>query len=168
MRKILTYPNPILRKVSIPLKPDEIHSEEIQFLIAELVETMKASDGIGLAAIQIGERRGLFVYETGQGVEVVINPRKICKRGEDITEESCLSLPYFVGEIKRPAEIDVEYINGEGNAIKRTLKGREARIFQHEFDHLYGVLLLNHVHWTKVDKWKKVLKKMRRVEKKKR
>jgi peptide deformylase len=148
---VLIYGSRILRQ----------HSEEVvtnyrlEELINTLFETLEKKGGIGLAAPQIGELKRIFVMDTfpldDEQVEkfkrVVINPRILATSIETLKyPEGCLSIPNICEEVERPREIEVRYLDETFNPVERKLKGTEARIFQHEFDHLEGILFIDKIH----------------------
>jgi len=150
LRKIVTLPNPALkRKARTITKFDR----ELHNLIDDMVETMRAAPGVGLAAPQVGLSDRLIVieYYEKEGEEekedalkkvwAVINP-EIVKVSEEtlLGVEGCLSIPGLVGEVERHVEVQVRGMNRHGKTMKVKAKGWLARIFQHEVDHLNGVL----------------------------
>ncbi len=145
------YGDPILRRKADPIT--EI-SSSIRKLVEEMIETMDACDGVGLAAPQVHHSIRLFVTreilesEDGRGglgkVEVFINP--VLLETKDKTwkaQEGCLSIPAIHGDVERPEEIVVEYLNLEGQKIKKHLSGWNAKVFLHENDHINGVLFID-------------------------
>jgi peptide deformylase len=160
--KIVTYPNEILRqpaaRVVFPLSKDIIK------LTRDMMDTVKAADGIGLAAPQVGKSLRLVVInmET-QGVPLfaLYNPKIVARSFKKIeVEEGCLSLPGIFGMVKRPKKITVEAQNAEGKKIRFTDDGWIARVAQHKIDHVNRVLLIDHAKkYTQggelVKEWKK-------------
>lgn len=150
LRKIVTLPDPVLkRKAHTVTKFDK----DLKTLLDDMVETMREAPGVGLAAPQIGLSDRIIVveyYEREEDEEIedapkkvwaVINP-EIVKTSEEtlMGVEGCLSIPGLVGEVERHAEIQVKGMNRQGKPLKIKAKGWLARIFQHEIDHLNGVL----------------------------
>jgi peptide deformylase len=113
-------------------------------LAADMITTMYEAPGVGLAAPQVGVQKRLFVYDTGdgEGARVIVNPVITEARGEWEFEEGCLSVPGLHWTIVRPKEIHLTGYDLEGNEISIEADEYEARVFQHELDHLDGVLLL--------------------------
>jgi peptide deformylase len=114
-------------------------------LAEDMVATMYRAEGVGLAANQIGVRKRVFVYDVGDGPEVVVNPRITESRGEFTYEEGCLSVPKLYWPIVRADEV---YLTGQdlnGNELAREGSEKLGRVFLHEVDHLDGVLLLEHL-----------------------
>lgn len=149
------YGDPILRKIGAPVT--EI-TNDLKTLVKEMVETMDACDGVGLAAPQVHHSIQLFVIrkpiETLRKVEhgevkVFINP-KLSSPSEDTWKapEGCLSIPTIHGEVVRPKEITVEYINLEGKQLTERVSGWQARVIMHENDHLQGILFIDHLDPT--------------------
>jgi len=150
LRKIITLPEPVLRrKARAIMKVDK----NLQTLIDDMVETMREAPGVGLAAPQIGLSERLIVVEYFERAEdeekedapkkvwAVVNP-EVIKASEDtlLGVEGCLSIPGLVGEVERHAAIQVRGLNRHGKPTKIKAEGWLARIFQHEIDHLNGVL----------------------------
>lgn len=142
--KIITNPNPILRKKSKKLSAEEIKSKEMQKLCADMAKTMLAKDGVGLAAPQVGKNIRLCVINTKNGVQCLINP-KITKKSwaKEWGEEGCLSFPGLFGEVRRHKKIICEYVDKNKKIIKLEADGLLARVIQHETDHLDGVLFID-------------------------
>ena len=144
-RQIVHYPDPVLRKRARPV--DRI-DESIRELVQEMFEIMDEEDGIGLAAPQVGESLRLFVTgphaESGHPHRVFINPVLSGFQGElESHDEGCLSLPGIRGEIRRQPHAVIEALDLEGNAVKLESGEFIARVWQHEFDHLEGVLIID-------------------------
>jgi peptide deformylase len=111
-------------------------------LADDMLETMYAAPGVGLAAPQVGIQKRLFVYDAGEGPSVVINPRISESAGEWTYEEGCLSVPGLSWPIVRPREILLEGLDLDGNELAIEAEEYLARVYQHEVDHLDGVLLI--------------------------
>ena len=164
-REILVLPDQRLRQVAddIPEVDDSVKK-----LAADMLETMYAAPGIGLAATQIGEMKRLVVMDLSKDGEkpdpiVLINP-EIKKYSEETvtTEEGCLSIPEIYYDVERPAEVTVEYTDLEGKRVTRDAKDRLAICIQHELDHLDGVLYIDYLSRLKRDR---VIKKFQKAEK---
>ena len=136
---IRQYGDPVLKQ-----RTREV--EEIDGTVAKLVEdmfeAMYDAPGAGLAANQVGVQRRIFVYDVGQGPRTVINPRIVETSGEWTYEEGCLSVPGLSWEIVRPDRVHLVGLDLDGNEISVEAGELEGRVFQHELDHLDGVLLL--------------------------
>ncbi len=143
VRKIRVLPDPVLRqKAKKVTKIDK----SIQRLIDDMIETMRAVAGVGLAAPQVGVLLKVAVIEIpGDEVIVLVNPEIIKKEGERIIGEACLSIPGYQGEIKRSVRVKVKAQDRQGR--KTRLKGEEllAQALEHEIDHLNGVLYVDHL-----------------------
>ena len=111
-------------------------------LADDMLVTMRDASGAGLAANQVGVRKRMFVYDIGNGPEIIINPTITESRGEWTYEEGCLSVPGLFWPIVRPKEVLLSGQNLDGETITREGDELLARVFQHEVDHLDGVLLL--------------------------
>ncbi len=142
MLKIITQPNPILRKKSQAVK--DILAQKIQELIPQMAETMVNHDGAGLAAPQIGKNIRLITVNHKDRVLAIINP-KITKKSflKEWGEEGCLSVPDKFGEVKRSKSIIIEYIDEKNNQKILKAPGLLARVIQHEIDHLDGILFID-------------------------
>ena len=124
---------------------------ELRKLVASMIETMLAANGVGLAAPQIGRNLNLFVMRGGNDnreMRVVINPKTIIEVGEDVSTanekiESCLSIPGILGRVTRCHEVRCVYWDENGHRHEESLKGMDARIYQHERDHLVGKLFVD-------------------------
>lgn len=141
--EIKKYPNPVLRK-----KCQEVAeiTDEIRNLSQDMKETMRRKDGLGLAAPQIGELKRIIIVQTANGAEVFINPKITGKSKEtEIREEGCLSFPGLFLKIKRAGEIEMEFLDLRGEKKEIKAEGLSARIFQHEIDHLDGILLIDRI-----------------------
>ena len=148
IRKIVQYGNETLRKKS---KEVLKVSKKIQVLVHDMMETMYANNGVGLAAPQIGENLRIFVIDVATGNEplnpmVFINPKIIAKSGACSSYEGCLSFPEAYTDVKRYANVKVKAIglNGKPFVIEAHDGSLLARAIQHEFDHLDGVLFVDH------------------------
>jgi len=148
VRPILTAPDPRLKAVSRPVVRVD---DEIRRLIDDLVESMYAADGIGLAAIQIGVPKRILVMDLDQrdgkkNPLTFINPKILWASEELATfEEGCLSVPEIWEEVARPAKIRAEYLDRDGARQELEAEGLLATCLQHEMDHLEGVLFLDHL-----------------------
>jgi peptide deformylase len=150
LRTIVTLPDPVLRRKARPVAKFD---KNLHTLIDDMIETMREAPGVGLAAPQIGLSERLLVieyYEREEDEEneeapkkvwAVINP-EIMKASDDMVMgvEGCLSIPGLLGEVERHAEVQVKALNRHGKLMKIKAKGWLARIFQHEIDHLNGIL----------------------------
>lgn len=138
---IVKYGDATLRRVSRPVT--EI-TPRILTLLDDMKETMRAADGCGLAAVQVGVLRRVVVIEVEEGtVYELINPRIIAFTGEQQEEEGCLSLPGRQGRTRRPFAVTVRALNRHGEEIEVTGKGLLARALCHEIDHLDGKLFID-------------------------
>ena len=131
----------------------------IAALADTMIETMYAAPGVGLAANQIGIQKRLFVYDKGEGPVVVVNPVIVESEGEWTYEEGCLSVPGLSWDITRPNAIHLVGYDLDGNEISIETDEFEGRIFQHEMDHLNGVLLVERLDDDQKKAAKKLLRK---------
>lgn len=137
-RKIITDKDPTLRQTS---RPVERVTPRIQQLLDDMLETMRAADGVGLAAPQVGVLRRLVVIEVEEDHPIfLINPEIIYEAGEQEEPEGCLSIPGRSGIVRRPMKVTVRATGRDGKAFEMTGEGLLARAFCHEIDHLDGKL----------------------------
>ena len=148
---IYTAPDPLLKTVS---KPVDTVDAEIRKLVDDMFETMYAAPGIGLAAIQVGVQKRLLVVDiVGKGNQdaapqamALINPEITWVSDHDATyEEGCLSVPDHYADVVRPAEVEVSYLDVDGEEQILRADGLLATCIQHEMDHLDGILFLDHL-----------------------
>ena len=148
LRKILTEPNKILRKKSLLVK--EVN-KEIQNLMDDMLQTMYAAPGIGLAAIQVGVPKRVIVMDIARDNEpkkpmYFINPEIVAKSKNNSTyEEGCLSVPGQFAEIERPDQCHIKYLDYHGKKRELKANGLLATCIQHEMDHLQGILFIDYL-----------------------
>lgn len=142
MLSIVKHPDPILRRVALPLTESEI--PHLQSLVAEMIETMHANKGVGLAAPQIGRSCRLIIVSHKKGDIPMINP-EISHRSllKEWGEEGCLSIPGVFGEVRRSRRVSVRYTDTAGKVQTLQAAGLLARVIQHEIDHLDGILFID-------------------------
>jgi len=139
--KILTYPNPLLKKKAQVVKNSQ--SPEIKKLILDMLETMEKNNGLGLAANQVGQPERICVIKVEGKTHIFINPRLKSKSWSKVVcEEGCLSFPGKFIPIKRSKNIKVEALNRDGKKFVLKAEGFLSRVIQHEVDHLDGVLFI--------------------------
>ena len=142
-RSILEYPDPRLRQRSAPV---EQFDDDLSCLIDDLIETLHATGGIGLAAPQVDDRRRVLVMDhsgNATAPDVLVNPVIVADATPGLVEESCLSLPGLEGNVIRATEVRVQAQDRHGATFQRDLSGMEAVCLQHEIDHLDGRLFLD-------------------------
>lgn len=139
--KIVLYGHPVLRKKSLEVKDID---ESLREKLDEMIKIMRKANGIGLAANQVEISERFFVLEVDGNVKRIINP-EILEFGEEIVEyeEGCLSIPMIYKKVSRPDKIKVRYQNERGEEVIEDLSGMWSRAFQHEFDHIEGVLFID-------------------------
>ena len=149
LREIITVGNPRLRQRSRPVKRV---TPEIRQLIDDMVETMHANEGLGLAAAQVGVLQQVIVIEVPENEEIpgsgqlytMINPEIVkASRATEIGNEGCLSIPGYVGEVERALKIVVRGLDVRGKPLRWRWRGFLARVFQHEIDHCAGILYID-------------------------
>lgn len=147
VRPIVRLGHPALRAVAGALSPEGLASSETQQLIDDMVDTMREAHGVGLAAPQVGAEVQLFVYESsGHDIpmHVVVNPMITPHERELVYDwEGCLSIPDLRGMVPRHPAVRVQGLDRAGKPLDYVCRGFEARIVQHEFDHLNGVVFLD-------------------------
>jgi peptide deformylase len=144
--ELIYYPDPRLREISAPV--DQV-TDEIREIAREMFQVMYKTRGVGLAAPQVGLNIRLVVAnmecdpERKDLEEVILNPRIVELRGSEKEREACLSLPGLWTELSRAMEVTVEYTDLEGRTVRKEAADYAARMFQHEVDHLEGILILD-------------------------
>lgn len=156
LRSVLTYPDPRLRQLSLPVENCE--APDIQQLIEDLVKTGEASGhSVGIAAPQIGALwRIIYIncsahVPKGLGPQVLINPRIIAQEDSYRMREGCMSLPEYVGPVPRARRIVVQALTPQGQQVELKAAKFEAVVIQHEIDHLDGVLFIDRMVSLKTD-----------------
>ncbi len=153
IRDIKTYPAKVLKQKAKSVGKAELSSgridDEIKKLIDDMVETLYAKGGAGLAANQVGESKQIAVVDAGEGSIVLINPYIVDKKGKVVAAEGCLSLPGYELEVKRPEKIVVEYLDKSGREQKLKASDLLARVICHEVDHLRGKTILDKLPFFK-------------------
>ena len=129
-------------------------------LVDDMVTTMYEAPGVGLAAPQIGVQKRLFVYDIGEGPEVLVNPVLVEGDGEWVFDEGCLSVPGLSWEIVRPKQVHLTGHDLDGNEVDLEADEYLARVFQHEMDHLDGILLLERLDEDQAKEAKKAVREL--------
>ncbi|MBS0275668.1 MAG: peptide deformylase [Proteobacteria bacterium] len=167
IRPILTAPDPRLKAVSEPVAKVD---GEVRTLIEDMIETMYDADGIGLAAIQVGQPKRILVLDIDQrdgkkNPQAFINP-VITWASEEmaVAEEGCLSIPEIWDEVERPARIKAEYLDRDGKKQTLEADGLLATCLQHEMDHLEGILFVDHLSKLKRSMAMKKLQKAKKLK----
>ena len=192
IRRILTIDNPadlaVLKQVSTPVEGPI--TDELRTLMDDMLETMYAAPGIGLAAVQIGDTRRVIVMDLGDKNGVVcdedpaemtdearakldaerrnpryfVNPEILWTSDETLPyEEGCLSIPEVYDEVERPARVKLRYLNYDGEPVEEDAEGLYAVCIQHEMDHLNGVLFIDHLSRLRRDRAVAKVKKAARL-----
>jgi peptide deformylase len=148
--------SPVLRQHSAEVK---VVDDDVRRLIDEMLETMDAAKGIGLAANQVGVARRVAVVDVDGDRFAMIDPRIVESEGRATAEEGCLSIPEIYGDVTRPDRVVIEALDADGNLYRRDATGLKARAIQHEIDHLDGILFLDHLSLIKrqmlMAKWRR-------------
>jgi len=165
VRDILILPDKRLRLVSKPVAKIDA---QVRALVEDMFDTMYEAPGIGLAAIQIGEARRIVTMDLAKKddprqPQVFINPELVGSSDDkNVHEEGCLSIPEYYEEVERPAQVKVRYLDLDGKQHEVEATGLLATCFQHEIDHLNGVLFIDHISKLKRDR---VIKKFTKAAK---
>jgi peptide deformylase len=159
---ILTFPDPRLRVKALPVSRVDA---DIQCLVDDMLETMYAAPGIGLAAIQVNVPRRVVVIdisETHDQPLCLINPVIVSRDGEEEMDEGCLSVPGFFETVKRAERVRVEALDRDGERFTLDADGLLAVCIQHEIDHLDGKLFVDHISMLKRQRIRRKLEKEQR------
>lgn len=163
VREIVVFPDPLLREVSAPV---EALDDEVRQLVRDMQETMYYKEGAGLAAVQVGELRRIFIADpvlAGGTREdptlVFINPEIVATEGDQEGDEGCLSFPGIFAPVKRPSKVTIRATNLDGEVFEMVGEAILARAFLHETEHLDGKLLIDNVGRLKRELIRRKLKK---------
>jgi len=163
---IRIYPDPVLRA---KCRPVEQFDAGLRKLAADMVETMHAAPGVGLAAPQVGVELRLAVVDVSVGedpslLKVLVNPEIVRREGQETDVEGCLSLPGINDKVDRPLAITVRARDLEGQPYELAAEGYLARAICHEVDHLDGILFTDHLHGLRRERARRQLKKLAEVQ----
>jgi peptide deformylase len=130
--------------------------EDMPELIEHMEAIMRDANGIGLAAPQLGILQRIFIYDVGDGLQALINPKIMQAKGEQLGAEGCLSIPGLRGDVLRADEVVVKGLDQHGKPVRIRAEGLTARVIQHENDHLDGIMFIDHadpdtLHWLDPD-----------------
>lgn len=175
---LVIAPDPRLKKVSEPVKPDELN-DDLRSFMDDLLETMYESNGLGLAAVQVGVHKRILVMDISQGSIrydgthdpeakpdplFLINPEIVWKSDEKfVFEEGCLSFPAQFAQVERPAKVRVSFLDYYGNEREMAFEKLAAVCVQHEIDHLNGIVFVEHLSKMKRDY---IMRKLEKLKKK--
>lgn len=159
---IRLYPDPVLRE---PCAEIAVFDDALRALARDMIETMIAAPGVGLAAPQVGVSRRLAVVDVSVGkrpsaLHVLVNPRLIAGQGSQVDVEACLSVPGISEKVERPSWVRVAAQNLEGEAFELEAEELFARAICHELDHLDGIFFFDHLRGLKRDRVRRALKKL--------
>ena len=159
---IRIYPDPVLR---VDCAPVTSFDEDLRTLVDDMVETMHAAPGVGLAAPQVGIEKQVAIVDVTVGedpdaLRILINPRIVEDSGSELDSEGCLSIPDLSEKVVRPTKIRVLGHDLDGDEVEMEAKDFEARAFCHEIDHLHGVLFIDHLRGLRKEKARRQLKKL--------
>ena len=163
LREIITYPHPVLKKNALPV---ERVDDTLKRLVEDMLETMYAAPGVGLAAPQVAQSIQLCVIDIGvqedkpgSDVLVLFNPKILKAEGKITWNEGCLSVPDFEEDIERAAKITIQAMGRDGKEFQLDAEGLKAVCIQHEMDHLKGVTIADRVSFTKRNMYLQRVKK---------
>ncbi len=167
IRPILRYGADTLHAIAHPV---DDFGADLQTLIDDMIETMYAAPGVGLAAPQVGVPLRLFVADPSSGeasgeLIILANAEVVEQEGTQVEEEGCLSLPGFTARVTRPTRLVVRGMDRDGSPVQFEGEGLRARVFQHELDHLDGSLFVNRLHGIKRDLIVRRVRKLQRAGK---
>mgnify|MGYP001225122952 FL=1 len=157
---ILNYPDPRLHNLAVPVKKV---TEEYKKLIKDMAETMYAAPGIGLAATQVNKHEQIIVIDISENKDsliVLINPKIIDKRGEQVSEEGCLSVPGIYEKVQRAEWIKIQALDDCGNLFELETDGLLSVCIQHEMDHLLGKVFVEYLSSLKKSRIKSKMIKL--------
>ncbi len=166
LREILVVPDPVLKQVSQPVEKVD---DDLRALMDDMLETMYAAPGIGLAAIQVGVPKRVIVMDLAgpdeeKAPRFFVNPEILWASDETLPyEEGCLSIPDIFDEVERPGQVKLKYLNYQGEEVIEDAEGLFAVCIQHEMDHLEGVLFIDHLSRLKRDRAVAKVKKQARA-----
>jgi peptide deformylase len=165
VRKILKYGEPVLEQMAEPVT--EFDTPELRELLTDMWETMYAAKGVGLAAPQIGLGKRISVIDISVGENesdkiIIINPEIVAQEGKQTGEEGCLSIPGFREPVTRANKVTVRAKNERGETVEYSGEELLARAFQHEIDHMDGVLFINRLSALKRDLIRRKIKKLQK------
>jgi peptide deformylase len=160
LRPIRIYPDPVLREICLPV---ERFDEELRRLSADLIDTMRAAPGVGLAAPQVGVALRLCVVDSSGGKDpaaarILVNPEVLDSEGIENEEEGCLSIPDFTERVERPARVNVRARDLAGGEVAFSAEDLLARVVCHEIDHLDGILFVDRLRGLRRERARRALR----------
>jgi len=161
---VLHFPDPRLRQQALPVAAVD---ESVRTLAQDMLETMYAEGGIGLAAIQVGVSRRVVVMDLSEARDeplVLVNPEVLAAEGSEEMQEGCLSVPGFYETVRRAERIHFRYTNLDGEVMEGETDGLFAVCFQHELDHLDGKLFIDYLSPLKRQRIRKKLEKQEKLQ----
>lgn len=170
IREVLTYPNPLLKKVS---RDVTTFDAALHTILDDMCDTMLAENGVGFAAIQMGVDLNALVIIIPRDDDIqyredlyeIINPKIVATNGSEVYKEGCLSVPEYYDEVERAAEVEITYLDRNGSEQRLKADGLLAIAIQHEMDHLKGHLFVERLPMLKRKKFEKEWKKRARENK---
>lgn len=161
---IRSYPDPVLR---VRCAEVERFDDDLRRLVSDMIETMHAAPGIGLAASQVGVEKQVAVVDLSVGEDpealyVLVNPRIVESSGSVVDIEGCLSIPEFTDKVTRPSLLTLEAFDADGREYRMEVADWLARAICHELDHLEGVLFVDHLKGLRRERAKRFLRRLAR------
>lgn len=156
---VLHFPDPRLRKKAVPVSRVD---EDIRSLARDMLETMYAQHGVGLAATQVNIQKRLLVMDVSEDRNsplVLINPEIIARSGERESQEGCLSVPGYYDTVQRSEQVRARFLDEQGEVVERELDGLLSVCLQHEIDHLNGRLFIDYLSPLKRQRLRKKIEK---------
>lgn len=161
---IKVHPDPVLR---VKCATVETFDEELGRLAKDMIQTMNAAPGVGLAACQVGREIRMAIVDPSAGedpkaLHVLVNPEVVEKRGREVDDEGCLSIPGITEKVARPAYVKIEAQDLEGEPFVLEGEGLMSRVIYHEVDHLNGVLFIDHLTGLRKERVRRKMKRLAR------
>ena len=161
---IKVHPDPVLR---VKCATVETFDEELKRLAKDMIQTMNAAPGVGLAACQVGREIRIAIVDPSAGedpkaLHVLVNPEVVEERGRELDDEGCLSIPGITEKVARPAYVKIEAQDLEGEPFVLEGEGLMSRVICHEVDHLNGVLFIDHLTGLRKERVRRKMKRLAR------
>ena len=161
---IKVHPDPVLRGKCATV---ETFDEELRRLAKDMIQTMNAAPGVGLAACQVGREIRIAIVDPSAGedpkaLHVLVNPKVVEERGREVDDEGCLSIPGITEKVARPAYVKIEAQDLEGEPFVLEGEGLMSRVICHEVDHLNGVLFIDHLAGLRKERVRRKMKRLAR------
>lgn len=162
--EVLHFPDPRLRKKAVPV---ESIDESVRQLAADMLETMYAENGVGLAATQVNVQQRVIVIDVSEGRDqplALVNPEILEQEGNEQSQEGCLSVPGFFDTVERSTQVRYRFLSLDGELVQAEADGLMAICLQHEIDHLNGRLFIDYLSGLKRERIRKKIEKQERLQ----